>query len=458
MVLTLLLEQPNATAKLCADESCTLAAEALSSALAKGLFSPDELCDLITLCPKSAGCALFPSGTWPPTKLPPQPPADPPNKRKLLTNALAGHEHGMRALAAAITRVAGGDAKQPSHTGFYDAARAMADVLATAAGVLTRAEATREAAKALVARNVGVGQPVLAPWHPCSPFNISCLVDRIGTQHLPISDRDADGFAPRSDRGLRGSHWRGADCGDGDADVYPGRLSQQGSSSPAEEDHDCNGIVGSNATGSYEDLLCGGIERRGFIHIGDSATAHFHLPPAWITRTGWNLANVLDDAMDELDQVACSWGTGHKSAGDCPPTANATAATGLSLAMRLRQRNRCNHRDFQNIGVNGPLASPLLLLPRMTHIARLLAPAHRPPPPSLLFGSSLRRRAHRKSRQPTQLRRAASVCRPPGSCGALARGQRCVQRPPRHVRPHDAAGGLPQQDTRSTRLAERQAA
>lgn len=92
---------------------------------------------------------------------------------------------------------------------------------------------------------------------------------------------------------LRGTDWRGVDCDDSRSDVYPGRkLAPKGIASKkelAEIDHNCNGIVGSNSSGSFEDIFCSNIETRGLIMLGDSATAHFHIPSQWVTAAGWNL-------------------------------------------------------------------------------------------------------------------------------------------------------------------------
>jgi acyloxyacyl hydrolase len=50
--------------------------------------------------------------------------------------------------------------------------------------------------------------------------------------------------------------------------------------SDASIDHNCNGIKGANASGSFESQLCSGAyTQRGLILLGDSATAHFHIPP-----------------------------------------------------------------------------------------------------------------------------------------------------------------------------------
>jgi acyloxyacyl hydrolase len=43
----------------------------------------------------------------------------------------------------------------------------------------------------------------------------------------------------------------------------------------------CAGIYGGNETGSYEDLFCKDVPQRGLVVLGDSATAHFHIPPQW---------------------------------------------------------------------------------------------------------------------------------------------------------------------------------
>ena len=63
---------------------------------------------------------------------------------------------------------------------------------------------------------------------------------------------------------------------------------------------------------------------------------------------------LLADAANELDQPACSWGTGHNAPEDCPYQEPVPGVEGvISLYSQLRDRNRCNHNDFQNIGVNG---------------------------------------------------------------------------------------------------------
>jgi acyloxyacyl hydrolase len=82
--------------------------------------------------------------------------------------------------------------------------------------------------------------------------------------------------------------------------------------------------------------------------------AHIHIPPQWVTADGWNMDQLLADAANELDQPACSWGTGHNAPEACPYQNPVPGISGItSLYSQLRERNRCNHNDFQNIGVNG---------------------------------------------------------------------------------------------------------
>ena len=81
--------------------------------------------------------------------------------------------------------------------------------------------------------------------------------------------------------------------------MYPGRRATE---YDASVDHNCNGIFGGNETAaSFEELFCADSQARGLVMLGDSATAHFHIPPQWLTANGWNLNQLLPDAEDELD-------------------------------------------------------------------------------------------------------------------------------------------------------------
>jgi len=137
--------------------------------------------------------------------------------------------------------------------------------------------------------------------------------------------------------------------------VYPGRRAlPEGVDAAYEDDHNCNGVFGRNSSGLYEDIFCANSEPRGLIMLGDSATAHFHVPPQWVTAQGWNLNGFLKTAENELDFPMCSWGTGHALPEECPYQYPVPGVNGVtSLYTKLRERNRCNHNDFQNIGVNG---------------------------------------------------------------------------------------------------------
>ena len=186
--------------------------------------------------------------------------------------------------------------------------------------------------------------------------NMTCKFNDLANGHKPLKDFDGDYYATVDYKTLRGSDWRGADCNDKAADIYPGRKMTD---HPTDIDHNCNGIVGiDEATGkSYEETLCEGTGQRGLIMLGDSATAHFHIPPQWVTADGWNLNGLKDVALNEFDYPMCSWGTGHVDNINCPyqdPIPGHDANFGvISLYSKLVERNRCNTNDFQNIGVNG---------------------------------------------------------------------------------------------------------
>lgn len=139
-------------------------------------------------------------------------------------------------------------------------------------------------------------------YEPCG-FNITCHIDNV-IDHIPAQDHDGDRFSLGQVKKLRGSDWRGADCDDKRANVYPGRQTND-YAHDVNIDHNCNGIYGGNSTGSYEDIFCSDGDRRGIILLGDSATAHFHIPPQWVTAQGWNLDGLLSIAEDELDFPMC---------------------------------------------------------------------------------------------------------------------------------------------------------
>lgn len=172
--------------------------------------------------------------------------------------------------------------------------------------------------------------------------------------HDPAFDLDGDKFG-HSTRTMRGYNWRGKDCDVFSDKVYPGRSD---SSFPDAIDQDCNGIYGrDHLARSYENMYCSGTERRGVISLGDSATAHFRIPPQYLTAADINATtydHMIYWGLNEADWPHRSWGTGHlnDTTGDCAGPLD-------SIYLNVYHRNRCNFRDYQNIGVNGARTSSM---------------------------------------------------------------------------------------------------
>lgn len=168
---------------------------------------------------------------------------------------------------------------------------------------------------------------------------------KLGYFVRPVFDDDKDGFSTGAK--LRGSDWRGKDCDDKDPNVYPGRRVRNGA-----KDTNCNGIPD-----DHEDTLCN-VPQYGLMSLGDSATAHFSLPPQWVTAatigpdTYKGVFNLLNVITDEADWPVCSSSTGHADdVSQCPSLRKDMALS--SLYLKLREANRCVHRDYQNVGING---------------------------------------------------------------------------------------------------------
>eukprot|EP00331_Platyophrya_macrostoma_P031901 CAMPEP_0176434518 /NCGR_PEP_ID=MMETSP0127-20121128/16730_1 /TAXON_ID=938130 /ORGANISM="Platyophrya macrostoma, Strain WH" /LENGTH=518 /DNA_ID=CAMNT_0017817281 /DNA_START=239 /DNA_END=1796 /DNA_ORIENTATION=- len=191
---------------------------------------------------------------------------------------------------------------------------------------------------------------------PIRAFNICTIVPGVCNMenHLPFSDSDGDFFSTQPT--LRGSDWRGKDCDDSNSSIFPGRSSHD-----RDVDENCNGIYGVDATGeSYEDLYCAGTNAMGVAALGDSATAHFRIPPDWVTAANLSkagFANLLSVLENEADWPMLSWSTGHLNASEFEPN---IAGPMHSLYSRMVEHNRCNHRDYQNLGVNGARVSDLI--------------------------------------------------------------------------------------------------
>eukprot|EP01128_Nolandella_sp_AFSM9_P010638 TRINITY_DN7399_c0_g1_i1.p1 TRINITY_DN7399_c0_g1~~TRINITY_DN7399_c0_g1_i1.p1 ORF type:complete len:563 (-),score=138.08 TRINITY_DN7399_c0_g1_i1:157-1845(-) len=167
------------------------------------------------------------------------------------------------------------------------------------------------------------------------------LFNPLAKNHSPELDLDKDGFGFLSAQ-LRGTNWKGVDCDDFSSKIYPGRKSGD-----LKEDYNCNGIVYGNNT-DYKTEFCANSGQLGILALGDSATAHFQLPPKWLNATmihDGTYNDLLSVVADEIDLPHLSSTTGFVPTSDEVPV--------FSIYQQLLARNRCNHGDFQNAGVNG---------------------------------------------------------------------------------------------------------
>lgn len=137
------------------------------------------------------------------------------------------------------------------------------------------------------------------------------IIDNVFDNHIPMLDLDGDHFG--SEEALRGTSWRGKDCNDFVKSIRPGARTSDGD--PV-SDQNCNGIFGLNSeTGKpWEDELCDQSNRLGIAVLGDSISAHFHLPEEWLDARQLSvgvfdhLALILEN---ELDWPQLSAVTGH---------------------------------------------------------------------------------------------------------------------------------------------------
>lgn len=325
--------------------------------------SPDPVttCKDIFLC--TGACSPFNTTPWPVAS--PVFPTDGGvlDERRRLGAAADAGAAAMEAESTAMVAAALADpaALMASFSAFraaLPAPRTLTAIFTLAARYVASAWFARTGAR----RSIGAG---VAP--PCSDgLDIACDISRVFDDHLPLVDQDGDSFADDPfapapgipydflGRHLRGSDWRGRDCNGTLADVYPGRAA---SAYGPNVDHDCNGIAGVDPTSHtpYEELWCSGENAPiGVAILGDSAAAHFHIPPQVLNARSFNLSGVIELAANEADWPQCSWSTGWRDPALCPAIKPLPAAydTG-SIYQRLRARNRCAHRDYQNLGVNG---------------------------------------------------------------------------------------------------------
>lgn len=169
---------------------------------------------------------------------------------------------------------------------------------------------------------------------------------------VPLQDFDKDNFSTFPS--FRGYDWRGKDCNENDGTVYPGRRPDDWD---ALQDSNCNGIMGIDPEDGipYEKKFCEGTDSKGLILLGDSAGAHFHIPPEWITVEQMSLktfSNLPLAITNELNWPQFSAHTGFQD--------STIGGWTDSIYLRLRTRNRCNHRDYQNISKNGGASGNLL--------------------------------------------------------------------------------------------------
>ncbi|XP_040289206.1 acyloxyacyl hydrolase [Bufo bufo] len=162
---------------------------------------------------------------------------------------------------------------------------------------------------------------------------------------VPAEDYDQDNFSAFPS--LRGYHWRGRDCNDINSSIYPGRSPKDWD---ALQDSNCNGIWGFDPEDGlpYEKKFCEGTDSKGIIILGDSAAAHFHIPPEWMTPLTMSKSSFSNMALaisNEFDWPQFSLYTGFQN--------STIGGWTQSLYLRLREWNRCNHRDYQNIARNG---------------------------------------------------------------------------------------------------------
>jgi acyloxyacyl hydrolase len=175
-------------------------------------------------------------------------------------------------------------------------------------------------------------------------------INRVANSHEPLVDLDHDLHS--TEMTLRGGNWRGRDCNDFDDSIHPGRAE---SGKRPLIDENCNGISGVNkdSGNSWEVELCNGTGAKGVAVLGDSAGAHFHIPVDWldphlINKTTYSeMVFVLANEMDWPQRSAT---TGFVADDRDDP------GQMFSLYSALRDRNRCNHRDYHNIAVNGARA------------------------------------------------------------------------------------------------------
>ncbi|XP_020643812.3 acyloxyacyl hydrolase isoform X1 [Pogona vitticeps] len=177
-------------------------------------------------------------------------------------------------------------------------------------------------------------------------------IEKVIKSKLPYKDFDGDKFSTSPN--LRGYYWRGRDCDDTESSVHPGRRPDNWD---AKKDSNCNGIWGVDPKDGipYEQKFCNGTDSKGIIILGDSAAAHFHIPPEWITASKMSkkaFSNIPEVLSNELDWPQFSGTTGFLN--------STIGGWTESFYLNLRRRNHCNHRDYQQLSKNGASSENIL--------------------------------------------------------------------------------------------------
>ncbi|EFC43244.1 acyloxyacyl hydrolase-like protein [Naegleria gruberi] len=160
-----------------------------------------------------------------------------------------------------------------------------------------------------------------------------------GQPVVPTAGDDDHDLFPGSHMLLRNADWRGMDCDDKNPGIKPGIYDNNQNN----RDMNCNGVYGTEPkTGeSYESLYCN-VTTRQVIMFGDSASSGFHVPPEWLDVD--NMSDLGFVLEDEFDWPQKCWSTGWNSS---------LIGDDGSVYLRMRQRNLCMHRQYQNVGHNG---------------------------------------------------------------------------------------------------------
>jgi hypothetical protein len=336
LALALLLPALDAQSTDCA--VCVVALGLVQQLASNYTSNPDTDCKELGFC--SGACVFW--SPWPSNGVPFPTDGGAPDSRRQLQQLAATAE---AAAAAGFTRdsalafVRHAAARLPPRSTFHDALTLLWRYLSQGAAAAAAA----------------VGNAT----HPCSDaLDVVCDFERPFELHKPMVDWDSDNFAGDPQAGdflnqhFRGRSWRGKDCNDSDAAVHPGALD----AGPGSGDQNCNGISGVDpASGArYEDLFCSGdYAPLGLAIVGDSAAAHFHIPPQYLNAPTFNVSGLLEMAANEADWPQCSWATAYRNESAACPRMGRLPAPPQSWYQRWVELNRCNHGDLQNVGVNG---------------------------------------------------------------------------------------------------------